>query len=171
MRHLLLAGTAGARGFAEAHLRDVLASTRRLQKRDGLDLYTDRRTVLVEIQRRLRVGLVPGGEQLLVQLRRVLRGNQLIVGLRSSVEVTLARDDVTVQEMPRDRLLEVRRALVRRDDINDAGAMKIAGMSASPANAQPAIRDTVSFVSTRDGGNGAVRELIEAILASRPSSL
>jgi 3-deoxy-D-manno-octulosonate 8-phosphate phosphatase (KDO 8-P phosphatase) len=55
------------------------------------------------------------------------------------------------------------------DDVNDAGAMGIAGLIAVPANAQPAVREKASFVSTHNGGNGAVRELIEALLASKAS--
>lgn len=57
------------------------------------------------------------------------------------------------------------------DDVNDAGALKIAGLSAVPANAQPAVRENASFVATQNGGNGAVRELVEALLAARASSL
>jgi len=55
------------------------------------------------------------------------------------------------------------------DDVNDAGAMRIAGLAAVPANAQPAVREKASFVSTQTGGNGAVRELVEALLASKAS--
>jgi 3-deoxy-D-manno-octulosonate 8-phosphate phosphatase (KDO 8-P phosphatase) len=53
------------------------------------------------------------------------------------------------------------------DDINDVEAMEIAGLAAAPANAMPAVLKTASFVSQKSGGNGAVRELVEAILADR----
>lgn len=53
------------------------------------------------------------------------------------------------------------------DDINDVGAMELAGMAAAPANAQPVARRLASFVSMNNGGNGAVRELIEAVLAAK----
>jgi 3-deoxy-D-manno-octulosonate 8-phosphate phosphatase (KDO 8-P phosphatase) len=51
------------------------------------------------------------------------------------------------------------------DDVNDLEAMRIAGMSAAPCNARPAVLESVSFISTCPGGNGAVRELIDKILA------
>jgi 3-deoxy-D-manno-octulosonate 8-phosphate phosphatase (KDO 8-P phosphatase) len=51
------------------------------------------------------------------------------------------------------------------DDINDLGAMEIAGFSAAPANAQPAVRKIVRFVAKSNGGNGAVRELVDLILS------
>ncbi len=53
------------------------------------------------------------------------------------------------------------------DDINDLAAMQLCGLAAAPANAQPQIRQCASFVASNNGGNGAVRELIEAILAWR----
>ena len=51
------------------------------------------------------------------------------------------------------------------DDVNDVPALEIAGLAAAPANAQPSVRAKCGFVSTATGGNGAVRELIEMILA------
>jgi 3-deoxy-D-manno-octulosonate 8-phosphate phosphatase (KDO 8-P phosphatase) len=56
------------------------------------------------------------------------------------------------------------------DDVNDLPALAIAGLPAAPADAQPAIREKCRFVSTAKGGNGAVRELIEMILADGAAS-
>ena len=55
------------------------------------------------------------------------------------------------------------------DDVNDLAAMELAGLAAAPANAQPAIRRRVAFIASNNGGNGAARELIEAVLAARVS--
>jgi 3-deoxy-D-manno-octulosonate 8-phosphate phosphatase (KDO 8-P phosphatase) len=44
-------------------------------------------------------------------------------------------------------------------------ALEIAGLAAAPADAQPSIREVCHFVSSIKGGNGAVRELVEKILA------
>jgi len=49
------------------------------------------------------------------------------------------------------------------DDVNDLGAMAIAGLSAAPANAVPEVRGAVGFRSAFTGGNGAVRDLVEAV--------
>jgi 3-deoxy-D-manno-octulosonate 8-phosphate phosphatase (KDO 8-P phosphatase) len=51
------------------------------------------------------------------------------------------------------------------DDINDLGAMAIAGFSAAPANAHRAAREQAKLVMRHDGGQGAVRELIDLILS------
>jgi 3-deoxy-D-manno-octulosonate 8-phosphate phosphatase (KDO 8-P phosphatase) len=53
------------------------------------------------------------------------------------------------------------------DDVNDVAAMQLAGFAAAPANAQPAVRRCAAFVSANNGGNGAVRDLVEAVLAAR----
>jgi 3-deoxy-D-manno-octulosonate 8-phosphate phosphatase (KDO 8-P phosphatase) len=53
------------------------------------------------------------------------------------------------------------------DDVNDLGALEIAGLSAAPADAQHNVLEKAAFVSGHPGGNGAVRELIEAVLAAR----
>jgi 3-deoxy-D-manno-octulosonate 8-phosphate phosphatase (KDO 8-P phosphatase) len=52
------------------------------------------------------------------------------------------------------------------DDVNDLAAMELAGLAAAPANAQPAVRRRAAFVSANNGGHGAVRELIDTLLAA-----
>ena len=53
------------------------------------------------------------------------------------------------------------------DDVNDIPAQQIAGLSAAPANAHAAVLAKAAFITKNKGGNGAVRELIDAILAAR----
>ncbi|MFZ0394769.1 MAG: HAD family hydrolase [Terracidiphilus sp.] len=50
------------------------------------------------------------------------------------------------------------------DDINDLPAMSLAGFSAAPANAAREVRSCVDFIAKSPGGNGAVRDLMEALL-------
>lgn len=47
------------------------------------------------------------------------------------------------------------------DDLNDLEAIKIAGYSACPADASESIVQCVDYVAKRNGGCGAVREIIE----------
>ena len=51
------------------------------------------------------------------------------------------------------------------DDVNDVAAMELAGLAAAPADARPAARRKADLVTTAPGGNGAVRELVDLILA------
>jgi len=50
------------------------------------------------------------------------------------------------------------------DDVNDLPALNRAGLSACPADAVPEVKSAVHFVSSRNGGHGAARELLELIL-------
>jgi 3-deoxy-D-manno-octulosonate 8-phosphate phosphatase (KDO 8-P phosphatase) len=51
------------------------------------------------------------------------------------------------------------------DDVNDLAAMELAGLAATPADARPAARRKADIVTAASGGNGAVRELMDLILA------
>jgi 3-deoxy-D-manno-octulosonate 8-phosphate phosphatase (KDO 8-P phosphatase) len=52
------------------------------------------------------------------------------------------------------------------DDVNDLPALSIAGLSACPADARPRIRKLCQVVTKLTGGNGAVREVVDMLLAS-----
>lgn len=49
------------------------------------------------------------------------------------------------------------------DDVNDLRAMSLAGIAAAPANAHATVLAHASIVTTRSGGSGAVRELIDRL--------
>ena len=50
------------------------------------------------------------------------------------------------------------------DDLQDLPVLRRAGFSAAPADAAPDVRRCVDWVSSKPGGHGAVRELIEHVL-------
>ena len=52
------------------------------------------------------------------------------------------------------------------DDVNDLPALSIVGLSACPADARPSIREHCQVVTKLTGGNGAVREVVDMLLAS-----
>ncbi len=47
------------------------------------------------------------------------------------------------------------------DDINDLDALRIAGFSAAPADAHESVLSLATFVAKKNGGCGAVRELLD----------
>lgn len=53
------------------------------------------------------------------------------------------------------------------DDVNDVEALKSVGFSAAPADAVPAVLEVVRYVCRKQGGEGAVREVAEMILAAK----
>ena len=52
------------------------------------------------------------------------------------------------------------------DDIVDVPLMRQVGFAAAVADAESYVREAADFVSTRPGGQGAVREIIEFVLRS-----
>ncbi len=56
------------------------------------------------------------------------------------------------------------------DDVNDLGAMAAAGFAAAPANANTNVLRVVDLITTRRGGDGSVREMIDLMPASRTQS-
>ena len=63
--------------------------------------------------------------------------------------------------------VDVSRVAYVGDDVIDLGALEVAGASACPVDAHPAVLKACTWVSTRPGGRGAVRELAELILRAK----
>jgi 3-deoxy-D-manno-octulosonate 8-phosphate phosphatase (KDO 8-P phosphatase) len=53
------------------------------------------------------------------------------------------------------------------DDLVDLPAMRLSGLAAAPADADPAAREAAQWVSPSGGGRGAVREFIELVLRAQ----
>jgi 3-deoxy-D-manno-octulosonate 8-phosphate phosphatase (KDO 8-P phosphatase) len=51
------------------------------------------------------------------------------------------------------------------DDVNDVPALAICGLAVTPADAHPAARGAAAVVTTRPGGAGSVREVVDGLLA------
>ena len=56
------------------------------------------------------------------------------------------------------------------DDVNDIGALEIAGLSAAPANAHKSVKQKAALITEKSGGQGAVRELLDIILTKNGES-
>ncbi len=53
------------------------------------------------------------------------------------------------------------------DDLVDLPAMRQTGLAIAVANAQPLVLERADWVTSKDGGNGAVREVCEMILKAQ----
>jgi 3-deoxy-D-manno-octulosonate 8-phosphate phosphatase (KDO 8-P phosphatase) len=53
------------------------------------------------------------------------------------------------------------------DDLNDLALMREVGLPAAPADAVPEVRGAACLVAERRGGEGCLRELVEAVLRAR----
>ncbi len=59
--------------------------------------------------------------------------------------------------------LELQSIAFMGDDVNDVNALRQAGLAAVPATAAPEAVHVSQFIARQPGGNGAVRELIDAV--------
>ena len=53
------------------------------------------------------------------------------------------------------------------DDVNDAEAFEVAGISCAPADATEFAIESARFVSSHPGGRGAVREIADKVIAAK----
>jgi 3-deoxy-D-manno-octulosonate 8-phosphate phosphatase (KDO 8-P phosphatase) len=68
------------------------------------------------------------------------------------------------------RDLDLEEVCYMGDDVNDLPALELAGLAAAPANAQDVVRLKVKLVTQRSGGQGAVRELLDGLMAKKDKS-
>jgi 3-deoxy-D-manno-octulosonate 8-phosphate phosphatase (KDO 8-P phosphatase) len=68
------------------------------------------------------------------------------------------------EQILRDEELTDAQVAYMGDDVMDLAVLGRAGLSAAPADAAGEVRERVDWVSRAEGGNGAVRELIELVL-------
>ncbi|WP_369369623.1 NTP transferase domain-containing protein [Promicromonospora sp. Populi] len=57
------------------------------------------------------------------------------------------------------------------NDINDLAAMAVVGWPVAVADARPEVKAQARLVLSREGGNGAIREICDRILAARPGEV
>jgi len=81
---------------------------------------------------------------------------------------TGVKDKRAFVETLRERLgLEAAEVAFMGDDLTDLAVMAAAGLSAAPADAQPAILEQAHWRASRRGGAGAAREFCDLLLAAR----
>ena len=105
-----------------------------------------------------------------------------IVTGRVSEAVTMRAEELGIRECHQDRgamKLPVIEGMLERfgigweavaflgDDLPDLAVLRRVGLPAAVANASPEVKAVATWVSTRPGGRGAVREFAEALLRAR----
>lgn len=115
---------------------------------------------------------------------KLLQGAGLVTALVTQEETKLVRrrgEKLAIPEVHqgvRDKLGRLRELCAKYDcsldqiayigdDVNDLEALKAVGLSAAPADAMPAVLGVVTYVCRKKGGEGAVREVAEMILAAK----
>ncbi len=125
----------------------------RFHVRDGLGIAVARRTGLV-------VGLISGRDVPQVRHRATeLKIEEVHLGVedkRARVEEILARRGIAPEE-----------TCYVGDDVVDLAPMALCGLPVAVADAMPAVRDAALWITTAPGGHGAIREVVDRILAAK----
>ncbi|MEK7264385.1 MAG: HAD hydrolase family protein [Bacteroidota bacterium] len=104
-----------------------------------------------------------------------------IISGRSSPMVTKRAKEFFIQEVHQDvenkilvyEMLKKKYTLADEhiayvgDDIPDLGVLRAVGFSACPSDAMDEVKKNVDFIASREGGRGAVREVIDILLARK----
>lgn len=72
-----------------------------------------------------------------------------------------------LQELADELELDLEEVAYMGDDVNDVPVIEAVGLGAAPADAAPEAVASARFVSSKQGGRGAVRELAELLLKAR----
>jgi 3-deoxy-D-manno-octulosonate 8-phosphate phosphatase (KDO 8-P phosphatase) len=108
----------------------------------------------------IEVGIITGRTSSVVRIRAEELG---ISRVRQG-----AHDKVAAwREMLRDTGLSPEESAYVGDDIVDVPLLRLVGFAATVADAEEYVLTEADFVSSRRGGEGAVREIIEFVLKSR----
>jgi 3-deoxy-D-manno-octulosonate 8-phosphate phosphatase (KDO 8-P phosphatase) len=72
-----------------------------------------------------------------------------------------------IEQLCKDAGVSLAETAFMGDDVNDLPALRKAELSCAPRDAAKEVLEEVDWISARDGGRGAVRELCELLLAAR----
>lgn len=72
-----------------------------------------------------------------------------------------------IREMADRYGLSLKQVAYMGDDVNDLEALRAVGFSAAPADGMPQVHAVVDHVCEKNGGEGAVREIVEMILKAQ----
>ncbi|TDT69730.1 3-deoxy-D-manno-octulosonate 8-phosphate phosphatase (KDO 8-P phosphatase) [Hypnocyclicus thermotrophus] len=107
-----------------------------------------------------KFGIITGRESKIVEKRaKELKFEIIYQGIKNKLE--------KIDEICNIYNIKYEEIAYMGDDINDIPAIKKVGFTAAPNDADNFIKEQVDFVSTKNGGDGAVREFIEHILKEK----
>ncbi len=114
--------------------------------------------IAVAVRMGLKVAILTGKESDIVERR----GKEL--GIKYIIQGAI--DKVPAYNKLKDELkLKDENICFIADDINDLAVMKKVGLAVAVADAHEQIKEVADYVTNRAGGHGAVREIIDIILA------
>jgi 3-deoxy-D-manno-octulosonate 8-phosphate phosphatase (KDO 8-P phosphatase) len=103
------------------------------------------------------VCIISGGSNEGVRIRlRNLGITDIHLGVPDKVE--------TFKDYCQDYTIEAKKVLYMGDDIPDFHVMQLVGLASCPQDASPEIKAISGYISHKNGGKGAVRDVIEQVM-------
>lgn len=102
--------------------------------------------------------MVLTGRECLATSRRMeeLKVEFLVQGIRNKKKY--------IQEFINDCGIDNEKIAYIGDDLNDLPVMKLCGFVGCPADSCQEVKEIANYISSRNGGNGAVRDVVENVL-------
>ncbi len=100
------------------------------------------------------------------------RESAMVVKRAAELSISIVRQGckdkaAALEEIAQENKLTMEQIAYIGDDLNDLAAVHRAGLACAVANAALEVKDVAHFISTKTGGNGAVREIVELILKAQ----
>ncbi len=95
--------------------------------------------------------------EIVTQRARKLRVEHCYIGVQNKLKLA--------QRLCEERHISLQDMAFIGDDVNDLSLLRAVGFSATPADAPDYIQQEVHYVTKKQGGQGAFRELVEKILS------
>lgn len=112
------------------------------------------------LQKGYNVAVISGGYSESMRLRyQSFKGMEIYLSVSNKVE--------RLKEYMAFHNLKQEQILIMGDDIPDFEMMQLAGIKCCPADASEEIKATADYISFCNGGNGAVRDIIEQTLRAQ----
>ncbi len=135
------------------YLSESGESLKRFHAQDGLG-------IVLAAHVGLRVGWITGRKSAIVAARAEALG---VKTLRQGVHDKAA----ALREIGEELGVALSEMAFMGDDLNDLPALNAVGFALAPKNAVPSVLARADWVSSKSGGNGAVRDAIDTILTAR----
>ena len=126
---------------------------KKFNTRDGMGLARVRQVGVA-------VAIISGEDSAIVHARAAkLKIDEVFSGVANKVDIV--KDLITSHNLIPDEVAYI------GDDLNDLPAMDLVGLPCAVADAADPIKDAARYVTRRRGGDGAVREVCELIIAAK----
>lgn len=108
----------------------------------------------------IKVGIITGRESRIVEIR----AKELMI---DEVHQKVYAKDIAYNNIRKKYGLKESEVAFIGDDLIDISVLKRVGLSAAPANSTDDVKKIVDLVTAREGGSGAVREVIDLLLFAK----